>query len=57
MGGKPNYPVYKWTRHIEKCKTKEPAYVSVVLRRMVPSDVDHSFSVNPLGTAVMTKDQ
>jgi len=25
MGGKLKYPVYKWTRHIEKCKTKEPA--------------------------------
>jgi len=58
MGGKPSYPVYKWTRHIEKCKTKEPAYVSVVVRRTTPSDVDHSFPVNlSRGRAVKTKDQ
>ncbi|KAF9645804.1 hypothetical protein BDM02DRAFT_3271433 [Thelephora ganbajun] len=25
MGGKARYPVYKWTRHIEKCKTRERA--------------------------------
>lgn len=23
MGGRLKYPVYKWTRHIEKCKTRE----------------------------------
>ena len=45
MGGKPSYPVYKWTRHIEKCKTKEPACVSVVLQRTVPSN-NRSFSAN-----------
>lgn len=31
MGGKSKYPLYKWTRHIEKCKTKESAYVSFIL--------------------------
>ncbi|KAF9785042.1 hypothetical protein BJ322DRAFT_1061089 [Thelephora terrestris] len=25
MGGKTTYPLYKWAKHAEKCKTKEPA--------------------------------
>ena len=44
MGGKLKYPVYKWTRHIEKCKTRGPAYVSVILHLVVPNNVDRSFS-------------
>ena len=53
MGGKPSYPVYKWNRHYEKCKTKEPAYVSIILHRRVPR-IDRSFSVNPTGARVVT---
>ena len=44
MGGRVTYPVYKWTRHIEKCKTREPAYVSVILSRTFPVCADNTFS-------------
>jgi len=25
MGGRSTYPIYRWTKHVEKCKTREPA--------------------------------
>ena len=44
MGGRVTYPVYKWTKHIEKCKTKEQPYAFVIFSPTFPIGVDHSFS-------------
>ena len=54
MGGRLKYPVYKWTRHTEKCKTRERAYVFAILFCTFLADVDHSFSVDPMEARVAT---
>ena len=47
------YPVYKWTRHNEKCKTKERAYVFVTLCHAALGDLI-TFPVGLMGETVVT---
>lgn len=43
MGGRTSYPLYKWNKHVEKCRTREQAYVAVFFFCTFPSGVDCSF--------------
>jgi len=57
MGGKLRYPVYKWTRHIEKCKTRERTYVFVILFCTFPMGPDRSLIAYLTVGVVTTKHQ